>query len=585
MAKWDDRVARRLYRTLAFVALITSTPAVVCFLTSTTRPSLDVRWRHRESAARSTATGAARCGRLPCPLHSLLSSTTLSPSSSGGAPPWLTWRGFGCGASGISGSGASRASSTGDTSRGTRSRSSGSRNTCSITATTLTAGGGAAAGSGTREEEGGAAAAAPTAASFEGRVHGHSCSGTGTSDGSRRSDGNPPSVPAAAYEEGKGRGGSRTPGMLSRGVAVTGRFFASERRRNPSSRRRGDERGGGVVEERGAAAKLESEEAAREKEGLRVVPRHVAFVMDGNGRWAAERNKPRRAGHVEGARRAGEAVESCRQLGVEFVTLYVFSTENWNRPEGEVSFLMDLMEKTLQEQRDGLRRNGIRLTAIGELHRLPPQLRSLLLEIQQDSGGSKIDSVGAGAGTVTGIPNGPASIAIPAVVKAEQAKGAPRNGSGVGTGTSSARSNGGGCSGAPSSSPTAETTPATKMTLCLAISYGGRSELAEACRDLACEAAAGRLDPADIDEAALGRRLSTARLGLPDPDLVVRTSGESRLSNLLVWQSAYAELHVVGKAWPDFRRADLVEAFRDFGRRRRRYGKTPEQIQGAEIEA
>lgn len=227
------------------------------------------------------------------------------------------------------------------------------------------------------------------------------------------------------------------------------------------------------------------------------------------------------------------------------------------------------MEKTLLEQRDGLRRNGIRLTAIGELHRLPPRLRSLLLEIQQDGGG-RIDSGGAGTGADAGIPNGPPSIAIPAVGKAEEAVGAPRNGSGVragaGAGASSARNIGSGGSGGgqPASPPTAPTTttPATKMTLCLAISYGGRSELAAACRDLASEAAAGRLDPADIDEATLGRRLSTARLGLPDPDLVVRTSGESRLSNLLVWQSAYAELHVVGKAWPDFRRADVVEAFR-----------------------
>lgn len=222
------------------------------------------------------------------------------------------------------------------------------------------------------------------------------------------------------------------------------------------------------------------------------------------------------------------------------------------------------MEKTLQEQRDGLRRNGIRLTAIGELHRLPPQLRSLLLEIQQDSSGSRIGSGGAGAGADTdaGILNGPPSIAISAVGKAKEAEGVPRNGSWVGEGASSARNSDSGGGGTPTSSSTAPATPTTKMTLCLAISYGGRSELAAACRDIASEAAAGRLDPADVDEATLGRRLSTARLGLPDPDLVVRTSGESRLSNLLVWQSAYAELHVVGKAWPDFRRADLVEAFR-----------------------
>ncbi|CAN0083110.1 unnamed protein product [Sphacelaria rigidula] len=119
--------------------------------------------------------------------------------------------------------------------------------------------------------------------------------------------------------------------------------------------------------------------------------------------------------------------------------------------------------------------------------------------------------------------------------------------------------------------------PPPTMTLCLAISYGGRAEVAAAARELALEAAAGRLDPRDIDEDALGRRLSTARLNIPDPDLVVRTSGESRLSNLLLWQAAYTELYVVSKAWPEFRRPDLMEAFREFGKRRRRFGKTPEQ--------
>eukprot|EP00752_Nemacystus_decipiens_P008553 g7640.t1 len=502
--------------------------------------------------------------------------------------PWLSSRACrrrGRISPGISGPGASRTSSTGSTTRGNR---------YSTTATTLTAGGGGgAAGSDRREGDGGAATGtAIAAADCPRRGNAHNPTARPGSDGLRSGDWKPAVGPVACGEqEGGDRVRSRSPGMLSRGMAATGRFFANESRRKTSGRRDSDKVNGGVAEERGAAglesgvlevvtaaAKPEDEEVAREKEGLRVVPRHVAFVMDGNGRWAAERNKPRRAGHVEGARRAGEAVEACRQLGVEFVTLYAFSTENWNRPAGEVSFLMDLMEKTLMEQREGLRRNGIRLTAIGELHRLPPRLRSLLLEIQRESTG-RIDSGGADTSADAGVPNGPPSIAIPAVVEAKEAEGTPWKGSGVKAGASNgARTNGSGGGGEPA-------TPATKMTLCLAISYGGRSELAAACRDLASEAAAGRLDPADIDEAALGGRLSTARLGLPDPDLVVRTSGESRLSNLLVWQSAYAELHVVGKAWPDFRRADLVEAFRDFGRRRRRYGKTPEQIAEAEIEA
>ncbi|CAM9805523.1 unnamed protein product [Pylaiella littoralis] len=529
-----------------------------------------------------------------------------------------------------------------------RSRSNGNTPR-SIAATALNgvAGGAAAAaaGSETRTGEGAAAAAAATAGAVEGRPGGHNSTTSSCRDGGggRSSDGNP-SVPPAACTGGERWGreeqrvGRRSPGRLSRGIAATERFFTNGSRRN-RSRLGGSDRGNsGIVEKRTgaaavtAAAKLEGEKGAREEEGLRGVPRHVAFIMDGNGRWAAERNMPRRAGHVEGARRAGEAVEACRQLGVEFVTLYAFSTENWNRPAGEVSFIMDLMEKTLLEQRDGLRRNGIRLTAIGELHRLPARLRSLLEDIQKDNSGTGSSSNGEGSsnsssshecsssdssggrtdGGATGaeVPDDPPSISIPvaAVVGAREAEGGRLIGAGEGPGAESEASTaalahtrnsgsgsgsegGGGCGGgeAPSRqapppppqlspSPPTTTTPTPTMTLCLAVSYGGRSELAAAARELAVEAAAGRLDPESIDESALGRHLSTARLGIPDPDLVVRTSGESRLSNLLVWQSAYSELHVVGKAWPDFRRPDLVEAFRDYGRRRRRFGKTPEQM-------
>lgn len=244
------------------------------------------------------------------------------------------------------------------------------------------------------------------------------------------------------------------------------------------------------------------------------------------------------------------------------------------------------MEKTLLEQRDGLHRNGIRLTAIGELDRLPPRLRSLLEDIQEDhsdacssnSSSVRIDSDAAGAD----VPNGLPSILIPVAAEggAAEIEGellGPAEGAGAESGARFSavpfnRNNGSGIGGddvggpsrrAPTSPrPTTTTSPIRPMTLCLAISYGGRSELAAAARELAVEAAAGRLDPDGIDESALGRCLSTARLGIPDPDLIVRTSGESRLSNLLVWQSAYSELHVVGKAWPDFRRPDLLEAFR-----------------------
>lgn len=262
-----------------------------------------------------------------------------------------------------------------------------------------------------------------------------------------------------------------------------------------------------------------------------------------------------------------------------------------------------LMEKTLSEQRDGLRRNGIRLTAIGELHRLPARLRSLLEDIQVDSSDSSgsSSSVDSGSGRIdggdadAGVANGLPSISIPvaaaggageaeggllgpgegadAELEASTAGLPPTRNNGSGRGSDGSGSDGGrGDDGASRQTPSSITltptstpampTPTPTMTLCLAISYGGRSELAAAARELAIEAAAGRLDPDGIDESALGRRLSTARLGIPDPDLVVRTSGESRLSNLLVWQSAYSELHVVGKAWPDFRRPDLLEAFR-----------------------
>lgn len=199
------------------------------------------------------------------------------------------------------------------------------------------------------------------------------------------------------------------------------------------------------------------------------------------------------------------------------------------------------MEQTLLEQRDGLRRGGIRLTAIGELDRLPRRLRSLLQEIEHDT---------SGATAVT--PQGPTHARRRDTSREVDAGPAPwgrRRG---------ARTGGEGNRGAVVDG---KPLPPT-MTLCLAVSYGGRAEVATAARELAAEVAAGSLDPADIDEEALARRLSTARLGIPDPDLVVRTSGESRLSNLLLWQAAYSELYVVGKAWPEFRRPDLVEAFR-----------------------
>lgn len=254
------------------------------------------------------------------------------------------------------------------------------------------------------------------------------------------------------------------------------------------------------------------------------------------------------------------------------------------------------MEKTLLEQRDGLRQRGIRFTAIGELQRLPARLGSLLREIQEDclrnddpagavitSAVESISSAGNGAGDslpreasdgvsmVGGVSRGGAAAGTRVATLSPSAGGFPPqlNGDQKAAGVSpNTRHENEGCDRNSVESASRTREPRVKpqtMTLCLAISYGGRAELAAAARELAEEAAAGKIDARDIDEEALGRRLSTTRLGIPDPDLVVRTSGESRLSNLLVWQAAYSELCVVSKPWPEFRRSDLLEAFRYVG--------------------
>jgi undecaprenyl diphosphate synthase len=229
-----------------------------------------------------------------------------------------------------------------------------------------------------------------------------------------------------------------------------------------------------------------------------AIPRHVAIIMDGNGRWAQRRGLARTAGHEAGADTVREIVRSCRELGVEVLTLYSFSTENWARPEDEVQALMDLLGRYLREETGELMRQGVRLRAIGETWRLPNWVQTLL----------------AAAEEVT-------------------------------------REN-------------------TGMELLLALSYGGRAELVGAMRRLAEEVAAGRLRPEDIDEAAISGELYTA--GLPDPDLLIRTSGDLRVSNFLLWQIAYAELYVTPVSWPDFRKPDLLEAFAAFAQRKRRFG-------------
>ncbi|CAM9671886.1 unnamed protein product, partial [Chrysoparadoxa australica] len=223
-----------------------------------------------------------------------------------------------------------------------------------------------------------------------------------------------------------------------------------------------------------------------------VIPRHVAFVLDGNGRWATSKGLPRTAGHLEGAKRAKEIVEVCRKIGIEYVTLFAFSTENWTRPAMEVAALMQLLEKNLLESRDSMRKKGVRLVAIGQRERLSQHLQDLIKETE------------AGAGS----------------------------------------------------------TKEGQMTLCLAVSYGGRDEITRAARRLAEMVAEGEIRPEAIDEVVFESQLSTHSHGLPNPDLIVRTSGEHRLSNFLLWQAAYSELYITDKTWPDFREADLAEAFR-----------------------
>jgi undecaprenyl diphosphate synthase len=228
------------------------------------------------------------------------------------------------------------------------------------------------------------------------------------------------------------------------------------------------------------------------------IPRHIAVIMDGNGRWAKERGLPRREGHRAGAESVREITDACIDLGVEYLTLYAFSSENWNRPEAEVMALMALLDRFLEEKAKDLKKQNIRLLAIGQLDRLPEKTRKLLDKIMS------------------------------------------------------------------------ETSTHTALTLVLALSYGAREEIVSAARSLAAEVAAGKLSPSEIDAELFASRLQTA--GIPDPDLLVRTSGEMRVSNFLLWQISYAEMVIVKKFWPDFRHNDLVEAVREYQRRHRRFG-------------
>jgi undecaprenyl diphosphate synthase len=228
------------------------------------------------------------------------------------------------------------------------------------------------------------------------------------------------------------------------------------------------------------------------------VPRHIAVIMDGNGRWAHHRGLPRIQGHNQGSLAVGQCVEGCRDAGVEFLTLYAFSSENWKRPRAEVSALMLLLDRFLDEKTTEMVEKNVRLNAIGRLDELPPSCQKRLTRA--------IDATAAN----------------------------------------------------------------TRLTLTLALSYSGRAEIVDAVRSLVQEAADGKLSPADVTPELVSAHLYTH--DLPDPDLLIRTSGELRLSNFLLWQLSYTEIHVTPKLWPDFTKADLAAAITDYAQRHRRYG-------------
>ncbi|MDO5674359.1 MAG: isoprenyl transferase [bacterium] len=239
-----------------------------------------------------------------------------------------------------------------------------------------------------------------------------------------------------------------------------------------------------------------------------TVPGHIAIIMDGNGRWAQERGQFRLFGHKAGVQAVREVVETARSLGVRYLTLYAFSTENWRRPENEVSGLMALLQSYLKAELKTMLRNDIRLCCLGEVQQLPVEVGQVLEKTM------------------------------------------------------------------------AKTAHCSAMVLNLALSYGGRNELLRVARNLARECEQGTLHWADIDETLFTGRLYSA--GQPDPDLLIRTGGEHRLSNFLLWQLSYAELYFTDTKWPDFRCQHLVAAIEAYNQRQRRFGKTGDQVQQPE---
>ncbi len=228
-------------------------------------------------------------------------------------------------------------------------------------------------------------------------------------------------------------------------------------------------------------------------------PRHIAIIMDGNGRWATQRGRPRLFGHHAGAKRVREIVEACPDLGVKYVTIFAFSTENWKRTQTEVTGIMNLFRRYITQEAQALLKENVRVRFIGDRLRLDKKLIKLMAELED------------------------------------------------------------------------MTSPCTGVNLTIAINYGGRDEVARATKRLAQEVRDGHLDPEDVNEETLTRFLDTHVL--PDPDLVIRTSGEARISNFLLWQSAYAEYEFVDTLWPDFSAQELAKLVTSYGKRERRFGR------------
>ncbi|MCS7074360.1 MAG: isoprenyl transferase [Bacteroidia bacterium] len=245
----------------------------------------------------------------------------------------------------------------------------------------------------------------------------------------------------------------------------------------------------------------ETKKQAIDKQKL---PSHIAIIMDGNGRWAKQRGGLRVFGHRSGVQAVRDTIEGAAELGIPFVTLYAFSTENWQRPQYEVDALMELMVTTLEQERDTFINNHVRLRTIGDIKRLPQRCQQELQEVIRLTENNQ------------------------------------------------------------------------RMTLTLALSYGSRQDLTQAMQKLAKQVQEGTLQPESIDEQTIRSALST--YFLPDPELLIRTSGEYRISNYLLWEIAYSEIYVTPKLWPDFRREDLYDALLDFQKRERRFGKTSEQL-------